>query len=151
MKALRLVGKFSFVALIFWSAHFRLAAQDSGSMLITIEGLRNNKGILYITLYNSPEGFPDDAVKAFAWKKLEITNYTGVFRFDNLAPGNYAFSILHDENSNGRMEKNFLGIPREGFAFSNNYSPRISSPSFRDAAFTFDGKSLSLKVKAIYY
>jgi uncharacterized protein (DUF2141 family) len=55
--------------------------------------------------------------------------------FEGLKPGTYAVSVLHDENANGRLETNFLGIPREGAGISNNASPEFSAPRFNDAAF----------------
>ncbi len=47
--------------------------------------------------------------------------------FENLAPGEYGISVVHDENENGDLDKNFVGIPKEGFAFGNNAMGYIRS------------------------
>jgi uncharacterized protein (DUF2141 family) len=55
--------------------------------------------------------------------------------FSDLAPGTYAVSTLHDENGNGKMDTNVFGIPREGWAVSNNVVTHTHAPSFEQASF----------------
>jgi len=74
-----------------------------------------------------------------------------VIVFENLPYGNYAVSVLHDENSNGKMEKNFFGIPKEGFAFSNNYAPKIKAPSFTDAMISLKKSRMTADLTMLYY
>jgi len=130
-----------------------LYSQDkkTGNMEINITGLRSSKGKISINLFNKPDGFPDDPMKSFGWKTVKIVPDTVVIVFEDLPYGNYAVSVLHDENSNGKMEKNFLGIPREGFAFSNNYAPRIKSPSFSDAMITLKNSKMKTSLTMLYY
>jgi uncharacterized protein (DUF2141 family) len=56
--------------------------------------------------------------------------------FPDLPPGRYAVIVFHDENDNGLLDKNGLGIPIEGYGFSNNATGFFSAPSFDDAAIT---------------
>ena len=130
-----------------------MLAQDSpaGSIEIRITGLRNASGNVSVNIFNKPDGFPEDPMKSFIWKTVKIVPDTVVISFENLPYGNYAISVLHDENSNGYMEKNFFGKPLEGFAFSNNYAPRLKSPSFGNAMFVLDRSRMTEKLKMIYY
>lgn len=123
----------------------------TGNLEIRITSLRNTKGKVSVNLFNNADGFPDDPLKSFGWKTVKIVPDTVVIVFEDLPYGSYAVSILHDENSNGRMEKNFLGIPREGFAFSNNYAPKIASPSFRDAMIVLKQPRMKTDLKMLYY
>jgi uncharacterized protein (DUF2141 family) len=61
---------------------------------------------------------------------------SGICQFNDIPPGVYAVAVFHDENANGKLDKNFLGIPREGYGASNNVRPKMSAPAFKDAAFT---------------
>jgi uncharacterized protein (DUF2141 family) len=61
---------------------------------------------------------------------------------DSLPPGDYAFGIFHDENQNNEIDKNWMGIPSEGFAFSNNAMGSFGPPSYTQAKFTIPEKSI---------
>jgi len=130
-----------------------VSAQNTGTgnIEIRITGLRSPNGKISVNLFNKADGFPDDPMKSFGWKTVKIVPDTVVIVFEDLPYGNYAISVLHDENSNGKMEKNFLGIPREGFAFSNNYTPKIKSPSFSDATCALKQKVYIANLKMLYY
>lgn len=58
--------------------------------------------------------------KAIQGKTVELTADTITVVFENLEPGDYAVSVIHDRNNNGKLDTNTLGIPKEGFAFGNN-------------------------------
>jgi uncharacterized protein (DUF2141 family) len=70
--------------------------------------------------------------------------------FREIAPGRYAVSVYHDENSNGKLDTNFLGIPREGVGASNNARGHMGSPKFDAAAFPFAGGRLNLTITINY-
>lgn len=132
-----------------WSVYAQ--ANLTGNIEIRITGLHSTKGKVSVNLFNGEDGFPDDPLKSFGWKTVKIIPDTVVIVFEGLPYGHYALSVLHDENSNGKMEKNFFGIPREGFAFSNNYTPRIKSPSFKDAMIELKKPKLTAELKMLYY
>jgi uncharacterized protein (DUF2141 family) len=56
--------------------------------------------------------------------------------FEGLAPGAYAVAVVHDENGNGRLDKNFVGIPSEGYGVSNNRTYAMASPKWDESRFT---------------
>ena len=95
---------------------------------VEIEGLRNHRGQIHACLTRNPTHFPDcrndpDALRQSVAAASHHVQFTG------FPPGTYALTILHDENSNGRMDK-LVGVPKEGFGFSQNPVVRFAAPSF---------------------
>jgi len=95
-------------------------AQPSG-IDVVFEKLRSSKGVVRLCLTRNPAHYPDCSGDPQA-RQVNIPADSGTHRFNSLPQGTYAMTALHDENANGELDT-FLGIPREGFAFSNN--PRV--------------------------
>lgn len=116
-------------------------ASPGASVEARIQGFLDAKGRAGCKLYSRPQGFPDagNAVEQFV--ELDVPaaggpgNVTATCVFTNLAPGTYALAVMHDQDGNGRLNKNFLGLPVEPFGVSNNHIPRFSPPGFGDASF----------------
>lgn len=100
-------------------------AQTGCTLRIHVDGLRNNKGNIGTVVYKSADGWPDDNAKAYRIGPTPIAadGHSGTAVWENLPEGDYGVSAIHDENSNNKLDKNFLGIPKEGFGFANN--PKI--------------------------
>lgn len=124
--------------------------QETFTLSIKVSDLRNDKGQLAVALFNSEEGFPKQE-HAFAGKLARIENGRAVVRFDGLEPGIYAAAVLHDENSNSKMDFNFVGIPLEGYGFSNDASAAFGPPSFEAAAFRLKARRSALPIRARYF
>lgn len=123
---------------------------DNG-ISVSICNLRNNKGYVLISLYKDGVGYPDNPDKAIRKAKLAIHNKQAVTSFSGLASGKYAIAILHDENDDQKMNKTFLGLPKEGYGFSNNVMGTFGPPSFSKASFTYSsGKVVSVSIKTRY-
>lgn len=127
-----------------------VAYTPQSKITVIIDGLRNNEGIVKVGLFKSKEGFPDEPKKAFQVLKSKIHANKVKMIFTNIPPGNYAIGILHDENSNDKMDTNFFGIPQEGYGASNNAKGHFGSPSFDDAKFEFLKYELQLNIKVQY-
>lgn len=127
-------------------------AQASQAKIIRVEigGLRDNKGQVLCALYSSADGFPKNSEKALARVSSAISDKQAVCEFSVLAPGTYAVSVFHDENSNGKLDTNFMGIPREGVGASNNAKGHFGPPKFDAAAFHFSTGRLDLKITITY-
>jgi uncharacterized protein (DUF2141 family) len=117
---------------------------------VDITGLRNDKGQVYCALFSTAADFPGHADKAVARTKSAIDKDKAVCEFTGIAPGTYAVSTYHDENSNGKLDTNFMGIPQEGVGASNNAKGHFGPPKFEDAAIPFKGGRLDLKIKIDY-
>jgi uncharacterized protein (DUF2141 family) len=117
---------------------------------VEIDGLRNDKGQVMCALFSSIEGFPKNSAKAAAHAKSDISQGHAFCEFPGIASGTYAVSVFHDENSNGKMDTNFMGIPREGVGASNNAKGHFGPPKFGAAAFQFSGGRIDLKITINY-
>ena len=105
----------------------------SATLIVEVEGLKDDKGKLHASLYASEEGFPTKPEKAL--RQLEVPIVGGKARvvFDGLPPGGYAVAAYHDENGDGKLDTGFLGIPAEGLAASNDAKGFMGPPSFEKA------------------
>jgi uncharacterized protein (DUF2141 family) len=102
-------------------------------LVVHIDGFRNQKGNAGITVFTSPDGWPENNDKSFMHSGHPFTGNKTVTELE-LPPGRYAIAVLHDENSNHKLDRSLLGIPKEGFGFSNNPKVNLSAPSFDAAA-----------------
>lgn len=130
MRALRL---FTF-AFTVASAALVAAQVPTCTVNIHVDGFRNQRGDLGVTVFNSPTGWPEQNDKALFHSGFPITGSQSTATIQ-LPPGRYSFAVLHDENSNHKLDRNFIGFPKEGFGFSNNPAVRLTAPGF-DAAGT---------------
>ena len=118
---------------------------------VTITGLRNSKGHVLLSLFRDGEGFPDKPAKAFRKERLTISGTRATIHFNSLPSANYAIAILHDENDDMKMKTNWLGIPVEGYGFSNNVMGLMGPPSFAKAQFKFtSGTTVLINIKTRY-
>lgn len=139
--------------LVMLSCFLTLLPSSSGQqnvIRVTIDGLRSDKGQVICSIYSSAEGFPKAFARATAHSNSPITNRHAECTFAGVQPGTYAISVFHDENSNGRLDANFLGIPREGVGASNNAKGHFGPPSFHDASFVYAGGVMELKIVIAY-
>ena len=116
---------------------------------IEIQNLKNTTGKVSIGLYNKSENFPIVS-KVYKGAHLNIDSHTLFYTFKKIPHGTYSVSIFHDENSNARLDKNFLGIPKEGYGFSNNAKATLLAPSFNIAKFKVSTQTINIKIKMEY-
>ena len=116
--------------------HTLLYSQDY-NLTVKVEGLKNFKGDILFGLYNNDSNFPEKET-AFAGKILPINSKNSKYTFTRLKKGNYAVAIIHDENKDGELNTNFMGIPKEGFGFSNNVIGMFGPPAFEKASVLLD-------------
>lgn len=122
------------LCLMIVSSGFNHLDQFRSKIVVKIDGFRSQKGNIMIALYNDSECFDQDK-KALYKKIVKLKENEGVIVFDKLPSGQYAFKIFHDENVNLKLDKNIFGIPKEGFAFSNNAKARFGPPKFKSCVF----------------
>jgi uncharacterized protein (DUF2141 family) len=128
------------------------ATAFAAQLKITVEDMRDAVGRVAIAVYDSDAGFPDDdnrAVKRL-FVTLEKSDQPISLTIKDLPAGQYAVALFHDADLSGKLEKNFFGIPRKGYGFSNNVNPSLRSANFEEAVFTLPESGLSLTIKMIY-
>ncbi|MES2464102.1 MAG: DUF2141 domain-containing protein [Armatimonadota bacterium] len=139
--------------LLLQSSSLPLVAQvQKVRLVVTVTGIRNDKGHIAASLFDGEKGFPNDDARAVAHQLGPIKDRTATITFDSLPPGNYGVALLHDENKNNKMDSNRFGFPREGYGVSNNPRPTRRRPRFTDARFTVSqtSKEQSIAIKVVY-
>lgn len=119
------------------------AQEAKVSLKIKINGFKNNNGKVMVGLYDSEGSFLKKPLKR---AKAKIENNSAYVVFEDLDKGEYAFSLYHDENNNNEMDKNFIGIPKEDYAVSNNAKGMMGPPKYADAKFDLtQSKEIQIK------
>lgn len=110
-------------------------SSDTPELTINISNIKTLKGEIIIGVFNKEATFLKDnaAIKNYT---ITVNKSTETLVIKNLPKGDYAVSLYHDENSDNECNLNFLGIPKEGYGFSNNIKPKFSAPSYKDCKFS---------------
>jgi uncharacterized protein (DUF2141 family) len=104
------------------------------SLQVEVPALRNAKGTLNCRLFAEAASFPDgDGARTV---RAAIAETQARCVFDGLPPGIYAVAVVHDENGNGRLDRNILGMPVEGYGVSNNRTYAFSAPRWEESRFS---------------
>jgi uncharacterized protein (DUF2141 family) len=117
-----------------------LAATDA-ALNVQVIALRNSRGHEICTIYdeNGAKGFPEDGSKSLRTVIVPIRAESATCTFPGLPSGRYAIVTFHDENGNGQFDRDSLGLPLEQYGFSNSLKPKFARPTFKQAAFHYDG------------
>ena len=118
---------------------------------VKILNIKNSTGTVDCALFNSPVGFPTEFLhSATNVMVIKIRDTQARCDFEDIPPGKYALAVVHDENMNGKLDTNWLGIPTEGYGFSNDAKALLGAPSFSAASFQYDGRNLDLTISLHY-
>ncbi len=123
------------------------AIAQLSTLSVNISGIKDMKGDIYVYLYTSEEGFPMEIEQAISFKKIRLTKTSVTTNFCKLKKGTYAVSVYQDIDSNGKINQNFLGIPKEPVGVSNNAKGFMGHPKYEDAKFNISkNKSISINL-----
>ncbi len=119
---------------------------SEGTLRVSIENVKKGQGKIMLAVYAEAEHFLSEVT--FRSIQHEVSE-SGVVRLeiDDLPYGTYAISLYHDENNNGKMDANFIKIPKEPYGFSNNARGMFGPPKFKDAQFSFDNTSTEIRIE----
>ncbi len=120
---------------------------DNQPVTVVVTSLVSTTSTVKLFFYNTREGF----LKSGKWVFSKSVKPGGKSEFTlpvELPKGEWAVAITQDLNNN-KIDKNFIGIPTEPYAFSNNFRPKVAAPVFDDCKFTVDGpgKVVSIVLK----
>ena len=119
------------------------AQETKVDLKIRIDGFKNENGKVMVGLYDSERNFLKKPLRSV---KTKIEKKSAYVVFENLDKGEYAFSLYHDENNNGKIDKNFMGIPKEDYLASNNARGVMGPPKYADAKFKLvQSKEIQIK------
>jgi uncharacterized protein (DUF2141 family) len=126
---------------------------QAADLTVTVDKLRSSQGKVLLCIFSGESSgvaeFPDCAKgRPVRTASSPISSGKVVMTFKGLKDGVYAVAVIHDENGNGELDTNFLGIPTEGVGISNNPS-LFGKPKFREGQFDLKGSS-SITIEAKY-
>src|SRR5512144_2373576 len=134
-----------FAVLLFVNLPAVAFAQSSScpGIHVKVLNIRNSTGTVDCALFDSPNGFPKEfLLSATNVMVIKVRHTEARCDFEDIPPGTYAIVVIHDENMNGKLDTKWLGVPKEGYGFSNDVKPLLSVPTFSAASFKYDGGTL---------
>lgn len=113
----------------------------AGDFTLTVEvrGLKSEQGMVLGAVHGSAATFPAKPVPGYLKGKAKIENGVAELRFEGLDEGQYAVLVFHDENGNGKLDRNAVGLPKEPMGISNDVKPKMAAPKFEEAAVAVKG------------
>lgn len=126
------------------------AAAAQGKVAVQVSNFENNKGVAIVCLHNNAKAFSGKD-EPLACQRVTVANKSATVVFEAVPEGDYAVSVVHDENSNQKFDTNFLGIPKEGYGASQNKLPFAAAPRFDDNKFNVkNNATTSVHIKLRY-
>lgn len=119
---------------LFFSCFIFNDGNTQATVIARVTGLKNDKGLCRACIFTSASSFSGVGAP-FLCSSIVVTNKVAELKFHDLPPGTYALSVFHDSNNNNKLDKNFLGIPKEGYGASGNKLPFAAAPAFKDNKF----------------
>jgi uncharacterized protein (DUF2141 family) len=118
------------------------------SLEIHVDNIKSKKGSIRFGLFTSEADYLKNPVEK---RVIKSTGKDVTVVFENLQPGDYALSVIHDENENGELDSNAFGIPKEGFGFGNNSLGSFGPPSFEKAKIKIADQDVKQDIKLKYF
>jgi uncharacterized protein (DUF2141 family) len=139
------------------AVHGRVAVAGSNDIArapillrVHVIGLRNDRGDVRCSLFSSAEDFPADTDQRATTVVAPISNRNATCEFTGIGPGIYAIVLFHDENADGSFNRNWIGLPEEGYGFSNDARAYFHPPSFKDASFSLERGTKDIQIDIRY-
>ena len=124
------------------------AAAATAVLRVRAADLRNERGTVRVGVFASAKGFPNKREAAVRWASVPADAADPAVTID-LPPGRYAVVVVHDEDSDKKLDSNLVGVPTEGYGVTNNPKPRYRAATFREAAFDLgpDGAEQTVEIQ----
>lgn len=125
-------------------------AQFKGNLIVDVNGLKDQNGLVCIKVFNGSQGFPNSNDRAIKRDCVKITEQPMRFTYRGLTAGNYAVAVYHDSNGDRNLNRNAAGMPTEGYGFSNNPVVKTSAPKYGQAVFLLAGANTRVAIQMKY-
>ncbi|MFM7053205.1 MAG: DUF2141 domain-containing protein [Bacteroidota bacterium] len=136
--------------LLFGSFSNKFEPNSSIEIRVVVNGIKPTTGNVGLLLFKSKDGFPGEQNKSVMQAKVMVKTSSVEHLFSGLSPGRYAVSIVHDANNNGKLDTNFMGIPKEGYGVSNNAINYFGPPRFEESSFIVNSGRVFSEIKVQY-
>jgi uncharacterized protein (DUF2141 family) len=119
------------------------------TLTVTVAGFESDQGMLMIALFNSKKTYDTekDDFKPYRADSARIISKQSIYVFEDLPYGEYAIKIFHDKNDNQKLDKNFIGIPKEDYGFSNNPKADFGPANYDEARFEVNNNNKHLLIQ----
>ena len=124
-----------------------MSAAAQGRLEVTVANVKDTTGTVRVGIFRDESTFLKDA---FVGKIVKASKGEVKVVFESVPAGKYALSVIHDENRNGELDSNFIGIPREGFGFSNDAMGTFGPPGFEKCTFQVNTEAKKMTVTMRY-
>ncbi len=128
-----------------------VAAAAAADLVVEVTDLRNDDGVVRLSLFSSAEGFPGEHERALQRAVVPIRGGKASHTFTGVASGTFAVAFVHDEDNDEKHDRNFMGVPTEGYGCSNNATQRLGAPRFEDAKFDVGEADVTLALRPRYW
>ena len=121
-----------------------------GNLKIVVNNIKSKTGKVGFFLFNSADAFPGNTEKALLSGFVKTVGNSVEYTFTNVALGSYAVYVFHDEDSDKKLNTNFIGMPKEGMGVSNNAKGHFGPPKYDDAKFDFNKSDQTITISLTY-
>lgn len=121
-----------------------LAAADTGRLTVELTGMKSDEGRLVYAMWSGPEGWLESNTAREG--SSPISAGRSILEFDDLPFGEYAISVYHDRNNNGKLDTGLFRMPKEPLGTSNDAKIRFGPPKYEDAVFLLDQPELHIQI-----
>ena len=141
------------ISLIVFTLFFAQTSRGTNAGLnVIITNIDNAKGNVVLAIYNQDDNFPYKPFKTYSIDKESMENGKLEYLIPDINPGVYAITLLDDKNRNNDMDTNWIGLPKEGFGFSNNVKPSLAgAPPFEAFTFRLENRLNKIKIQMQYF
>lgn len=116
----------------------------AGTLIVELSGMKSDDGSLVYAIWSGPEGWLES--NAIGEGSVAVVDGRSAIRFDDLPYGEYAISVYHDLNDNGKIDTGLFRLPKEPLGTSNDAKIRFGPPSYEDAAFMLNQPELTIHI-----
>jgi uncharacterized protein (DUF2141 family) len=118
------------------------------TLTVVVEGVNEQDGNIGMLVFNSPKGWAED--RQAALKDITVPAHSGTVTIPvpGLPAGEYAVAVVHDVNKNHKLDRNWIGEPKEQWGLSNNPHALIKTPSYKACTFQLNSdKEIHIKMQ----
>jgi uncharacterized protein (DUF2141 family) len=127
-----------------------VVTESEGEIQVEVSGFRSHDGHLLLVMFDQQAHFPGESAHAVHKDKKPAGSRVR-FTIPNVTYGEYAITVVHDENDNGDLDKNWFGLPVEGFGTSNNAPSNVGPPRWNRAKFKVESATTHQSIKLKYF
>ncbi len=125
-------------------------SQDAHTLVFNVRGIRSDVGTIAGGIYSDPAVWTREGGQV-ATCRVPIHNGSARCVIRAPGPGTYAFAFLHDEDGDGRMRVDSIGLPQEGYGFGNDARPGLGAPSFESCSLVLSAGSRIERTVTVRY